>query len=103
MTELSSASFKEAINGEQPVIVDFWADWCMPCRILAPVLEAISDELDGKAAFCKLNIDDNNAVAQEYNVTAIPTVVIFKNGKELERLVGVTPKENLVSTISKHL
>lgn len=103
MTELNLASFKEAINSEQPVVVDFWADWCMPCRILSPVLEDISDELDGKANFCKLNTDDNVELAQEYDITAIPTVIVFKKGMELDRMVGVVPKQNIVSTISKYI
>lgn len=103
MTELNATTFAEAIKDKQPVIVDFWADWCMPCRILAPVLEEISDEFDGKANFCKLNIDDNNALAQEYNVAVIPTVVIFKDGKELDRMVGVNPKQQIIDTVSKYL
>lgn len=103
MLELNTTTFQETINSEQPVIVDFWADWCMPCKIFAPVLEELSDELDGKAQFCKVNIDDNAGLAQQYDVAMIPTVIIFKNGEPMDRMVGVQPKDQTLDAIMKHI
>ncbi len=103
MLELNTATFKETIDGDMPVVVDFWAEWCMPCKMLAPVLEEISDELDGKAQFCKVNIDDNNDLAREYDVSMIPTVIIFKNGNAVERMVGVMPKRDILEKIVSNI
>lgn len=103
MIELDSATFQETINSEQPVFVDFWAEWCMPCKVFAPVLEELSDELDGKATFCKLNIDEHASLAQEYSIQSIPTVILFKNGEPEERIVGLRTKQQFMETVEKHL
>lgn len=103
MTELNDTSFVEAIRAETPVIVDFWADWCMPCRIFSPVLEELSDEMDGQADFCKLNIDEYPDIAQKYEITSIPTLFVFKNSQVVDRLIGVQPKNNVMEMIKKHL
>ncbi len=103
MLEMDLKSFNDAIQGEQPVVVDFWAAWCMPCKIFAPVLEELSDEMDGQVTFGKVNIDEVGELAQEYSVSSIPTVVVFQKGKELERMVGVRPKEEVREKLSKLL
>jgi thioredoxin 1 len=103
MLELDEKSFKKTISGSQPVAVDFWAEWCMPCKVFAPVLEELSDELDGKALFCKVNIDDHAELAQKYDVAMIPTLIVFKDGEPLERLVGVHPKSAAHDLVMKHV
>ncbi len=103
MLELDAKTFDKTIKSPQPVAVDFWADWCMPCRIFTPVLEELSDELDGKAVFCKLNIDDHAELAEKYEVAMIPTLIVFKDGEPLDRLVGVHPKSAAHDLIMKHI
>lgn len=103
MLELNTGTFKETIQGEIPVVVDFWAEWCMPCKMFAPVFEELSDELDGKAQLCKVNIDDNADIAQQYEVAMIPTLIIFKNGEPVDRIVGVHPRSQILDAIMKHI
>ena len=96
--KLSTENFeKEVLKSEKPVLVDFYADWCGPCNAMAPVIEELATELDGKAKVGKINVDDNPNIAVEYNVMSIPTLIIFKNGKEEKRLVGLRDKEELLS------
>ncbi len=96
--KLSSENFKEEVlNSEKPVLVDFYADWCGPCNAMAPVIEELAKELEGKAKVGKINVDENSDIAVEYNVMSIPTLIIFKNGKEEKRLVGLRDKEELLS------
>ena len=96
--KLSSENFKEEVlNSEKPVLVDFYADWCGPCNAMAPVIEELAKELDGKVKVGKINVDENSDIAVEYNVMSIPTLIIFKNGKEEKRLVGLRDKEELLS------
>ncbi len=96
--KLSSENFKEEVlNSEKPVLVDFYADWCGPCKMMAPIVEELSTELDGKAKVGKINVDENSDIAVEYNVMSIPTLILFKNGKEEKRLVGLRDKEELLS------
>lgn len=95
---LSSENFeKEVLNSEQPVLVDFYAEWCGPCKMMAPIIEEIAGELQGKAKVGKINVDENQELAMEYNVMSIPTLIIFKDGKEAKRFVGVTDKEDLLN------
>ena len=95
--KLSSENFeKEVLKSEKPVLVDFYADWCGPCNAMAPVIEELATELDGKAKVGKINVDENSDIAVEYNVMSIPTLIVFKNGKEEKRLVGVRDKEELL-------
>lgn len=95
--KFESNNFKqEVLKSEKPVLVDFYADWCGPCQMMGPVIEKIAEELDGKAKVGKINVDENPDVAIEYNVMSIPTLIIFKEGKEVKRFVGVTDKEELL-------
>ncbi len=95
--KLSSENFKEEVlNSEKPVLVDFYADWCGPCNAMAPVIEELAKELEGKAKVGKINVDENSDIAVEYNVMSIPTLIVFKNGKEEKRLVGLRDKEELL-------
>ena len=95
--KLSSENFKEEVlNSEKPVLVDFYADWCGPCNVMAPVIEELAKELEGKAKVGKINVDENSDIAVEYNVMSIPTLIVFKNGKEEKRLVGLRDKEELL-------
>ena len=96
--KLSSENFKEEVlNSEKPVLVDFYADWCGTCNAMAPVIEELAKELERKAKVGKINVDENSDIAVEYNVMSIPTLIIFKNGKEEKRLVGLRDKEELLS------
>lgn len=98
--KLSSENFeKEVLKSEKPMLVDFYADWCGPCNAMAPVIEELATELDGKAKVGKINVDENSDIAVEYNVMSIPTLIIFKNGKEEKRLVGLRDKEELLSIL----
>ncbi|RJQ06130.1 MAG: thioredoxin [Bacillota bacterium] len=93
---VSDADFdSEVLKREQPVLVDFWAPWCGPCRMIAPVVESIADDYEGKMAVAKLNVDENPATAQRYQVMGIPTLILFRDGKPVERFVGYMPKEDL--------
>ena len=93
----------EVLGSDKPVVVDFWAEWCAPCRMMAPTIDALADEYDGKAKVGKLNVDENSSVSDKYQIRGIPTVLIFKNGEVAEQVVGVTSKENLSKLIDKHL
>ena len=101
--ELGEISFKELIKSDKPVLVDFWANWCGPCKALAPYVEQLAEEFQGKAFFGKVNIDDNMSLAEEYGVSSIPTLMVFKNGKMLERSIGMRPKAGLQQMIEKHI
>jgi len=93
----------EVIESSQPVLVDFWAEWCGPCRMIAPVLEQISAEHGDKLKIVKVNVDDNPGPASEYGVFSIPTMILFKDGKQTERLVGFMPKQALLARLGKHV
>ena len=94
---------KEVLGSTMPVLVDFWADWCMPCLMLAPVLEDISKEYAGKIKICKLNVDEAPETASRYEVMSIPTIMIFKNGEIVSKTVGAMPKEAMEDFIKPHL
>ena len=104
IANLTTESFKSAINSSPtPILVDFWAPWCGPCKAIAPTLEELATELDGKLKIAKVNIDDNDAVAAEFGVRAIPTMILFKGGQVVETLVGMMPKAALRAKLSTHI
>ena len=99
--KVTDASFEaDVINSTEPVVVDFWAEWCGPCRMIAPALEEISGSLAGKVKIVKLNVDENPATAAKYGVMSIPTLMLFKNGEMASRQVGAAPKQKLEQWIT---
>lgn len=93
----------EVLQSELPVLVDFWADWCAPCMMLAPIIEEISDELDGRVNVCKINVDQAQDLAAAYGVMSIPTLMIFSKGKEVERTVGYMSKEDVLTFVESNI
>jgi len=87
--ELNKQNFSETIKSQTPVLVDFWAGWCGPCRMLSPTVEALSEEYDGKLTVGKVNVDEQGELAAEFAIVSIPTVMLFKDGKQIEKFVGV--------------
>ena len=104
ITTLSDATFDEHVKGaDTPVLVDFWAEWCGPCKLITPILEEISEEQAGKVQVAKLNIDENLDVTRRYEVMSIPTLILFKDGEPQARIVGARGKAQLLQEISAHL
>ena len=100
----TDATFQaEVVEQEQPILVDFWAPWCGPCKALAPVLEEIAGEFEGKVRVVKVNTDENPDVAMRHNVRSIPTVLLYKGGRVVETIVGALPKRHFVEMVQKHL
>jgi len=101
---LNEQNFKqEVLDAEQPVLVDFWAPWCAPCKMMAPILDELSAELDGKLKIGKLNTDESPSLAGNYGITGIPTLILFKNGNPEDRIVGVLPKEEIQKKIENNM
>ncbi|GAA0734167.1 thioredoxin [Clostridium oceanicum] len=94
---------QEVLNSDVPVVVDFWATWCGPCKMLSPVMDEVSKELKGKVKFVKVNVDENPVISQQYSIASIPTVMVFKNGNLVENLVGFRPKEAIKSVVENHI
>jgi thioredoxin 1 len=104
VVELSDATFDSTIHDSvEPVLVDFWAPWCGPCRMLAPIIEQVAEEYAGKAKVCKLNTDQGRDTAVEFGITAIPTLILFKGGKVQKKWVGLTSKKDISEAVSKLL
>ncbi len=94
---------QEVLQADLPVLVDFWAEWCGPCRSLAPTIEELAQEYAGRAKVCKLNVDQNPAIAEKYGIRGIPTLILFSSGQVGEQIVGVQPKEKIKAMIDKNL
>jgi thioredoxin 1 len=104
MLEVTDANFKaEILDSKVPVLVDFWAAWCAPCRMLAPTVEAVAEKYAGNARVVKLNVDDNPSVSQRFGIKGIPTLILFKGGHEEERVVGATSEAAISKMIDKHV
>ena len=102
--EVTDASFQnDVLESDLPVLVDFWAPWCGPCRMVAPVVEELSDEYDGKVAFYKLNTDENPSIATTYGIRSIPTLLVFKEGDVVGQIVGFRPKKDLAKRLDEAL
>ena len=102
--DITDSTFEaEVLGSDVPVIVDFWAPWCGPCRMVGPIIEALSAEYTGKAAFGKMNVDENQVVPSNFGIMSIPTIIIFNHGKEVERLVGAYPKAHIEAMIKRYL
>ena len=101
---LSDDNFEnEVLKSDTPVLVDFWAEWCGPCRMVAPVLDQIADEMDGKVRIAKLNVDENQKIAYQFQVSSIPTFILFKGGQMADRTLGAMPKSAFESFINRNL
>ena len=100
---VTDADFDKTIQGGKPVLVDFWAPWCGPCRIIGPIVEELAPSYQGRAVITKMNVDDNPQVAQKFGVTSIPTLMMFKDGKLVDRVVGAMPKGELQKFIDRNL
>lgn len=102
--EINTESFdKEVISHNGVIVVDFFANWCGPCRKLGPILEEVEQELASKVKFAKINTDDNLEMAKKYQVSGLPTLMVFKNGEAVERMVGLMPKSSIIQNIEKHV
>jgi thioredoxin 1 len=94
---------QDVLASDKPVLIDFWAEWCAPCRMLAPTVEAIAEKFQGSAKVYKLNVDDNPATAQRYGIKGIPTLIVFKDGKEQERIVGATSGQTIARMLESFI
>lgn len=102
--EVNDTSFEQdVVDAGVPVLVDFWAEWCAPCRMIAPTVEAMAKEYEGRVRVVKLNVDYNPSVAAAYGIKGIPTLILFRDGKEAERIVGAVGKESLSRLVEKHV
>ncbi len=101
--QITPENFDAVVNDSLPALVDFWAPWCGPCRSLSPIVDELADELAGKLVVAKCNVDDNQDLAMKFGVMSIPTLIVFKNGEEVDRSVGALPKARLQALLEKHL
>jgi thioredoxin 1 len=102
--ELTEANFsQEVLKSDTPVLIDFWAEWCGPCKMIAPVVEELAKEYAGKLKVGKLDVDSHQAVATQYGIRSIPTLLVFKGGKVVDQIVGAVPKKVLTDKVSKHV
>jgi len=101
---ITDATFEtEVLNAPEPVLVDFWATWCGPCKMIAPALEEIATEQTGRLKIAKLDVDANGETAMRFGVQSIPTLILFKGGQQVERLLGAMPKQSIMSKLERHL
>ncbi|MDP3486417.1 MAG: thioredoxin [Bacillota bacterium] len=104
MMNITDATFRtEVLTSTEPVLVDFWAPWCMPCRMLAPIVEKVGKHYDGRVKVVKLNVDENLKTSSQYDIMAIPTMILFKNGKPVERFAGLLSEATLKQNIERFL
>ncbi len=103
VVKLTSSSFDSFLNTDQPILVDFWADWCMPCRMMAPVMEELAQAYTGRVKFGKVNVDENPQIASRYGIMSIPHFLIFKNGTRVEKIVGAVGRDPLENALKKYL
>jgi thioredoxin 1 len=104
VVKLTDANFEtEIANAEQPVLIDFWAEWCGPCRMVAPILDALAEDYDGKAKIAKLNVDENPEVSRRFNIRSIPTLLLFKDGELKETAIGLRPKPQLEQLLDRYV
>ena len=101
--ELNDENFEEYISKSEPVLVDFWAEWCGPCKMLTPVVEELASDFSGKAVIAKVNVDHSPSIAQKYSIRSIPSILFFKKGSVEQQLVGVVPKEEMAKIIEELL
>jgi thioredoxin 1 len=101
--EITDANFAELINSEKPVLVDFWAEWCGPCKMIGPVVEEMAGDYEGKAIIGKMDVDANSNVPMNFGIRSIPTLMIFKNGQLVDKIVGAVPKHILTSKLEAQL
>jgi thioredoxin 1 len=93
----------EILESDKPVLVDFWAEWCGPCRMIAPTIDALAEEFNGRAVVAKMDVDKNMNVPQQYGIRGIPTLILFKNGQEQERIIGAVSREAIAKVIEKYI
>lgn len=103
LPELSKSIYDDFINNNSVAVVDFWADWCGPCKMMAPILEDVSFEMSGEASFAAVNVDENTELGESMLIMSIPTMIIYVNGKEVDRVIGATSKQSLTNILKKHI
>lgn len=101
---VTDTSFEqEVLQSDKPVLVDFWAEWCGPCRMIGPIVDELAKEYDGKAKFTKVDVDSNPEISMKFNIRSIPTLLIFKGGKVVDQIIGAVPKSHLTKKLNEHV